>query len=73
MFNIFLSNLFLNIYDVNFADFAGDNTIEDHGEGINRVTLSLQDSSKRLFQWFPGNSIDNSSIEVKKQSSGDAL
>ena len=73
MFNIFLSNLFLNIYDVNFADLAGDNTIEDHGEGINRVTLSLQDSSKTLFQWFPGNSIDNSSIEVKKQSSGDAL
>ena len=55
LFNIFLSDLFLIVKDVNIASFADDNTLYDACDIIKEVILSLQSSSKKLFQWLSGN------------------
>ena len=55
LFNIFLSNLFLVVQNVNFACYADDNIIYDAGDGIDEVIFSLQESSKKLFKWFADN------------------
>ena len=51
LFNIFLSDLFLIVKDVNIASYADDNTLYDSCDTIEEVILSLQNSSKKLFQW----------------------
>ena len=51
LFNIFLSDLFLIAKDVNIASYADDNTLYDSCDTIEEVILSLQNSSKKLFQW----------------------
>ena len=55
--NIFLSDLFLVVQNVDFASYAGDNTIYDAGDSgsIDEVIFSLQKSSKKLFKWFADN------------------
>ena len=55
LFNIFLSDLFLVLKDIDFASYTDDNTFYDIGDSINGVTASLQDSSEKLFQWFSDN------------------
>ena len=55
LFNIFLSDLFLIINNIDFASYANDNTIYTTGENIDEVIFSLQESSKKFFKWF----IDN--------------
>ena len=55
LFNIFLSDLFLIVKDVNIASFADDNTLYDSCDIIKEVILSLQSSSKKLFQWLSDN------------------
>ena len=57
LFNIFLSDLFLVVQNVDFASYADDNTIYDTGDKIDEVIFSLQESSKKLFKWFPDNQI----------------
>ena len=37
---------------VNIASYADDNTLNDSCDTIEEVILSLQSSSKKLFQWF---------------------
>lgn len=54
-FETFLSDLFLIINDVNFVCNADDNTTYDSVESKDNVILSLQESAKRIFQWFPDN------------------
>ena len=54
LFNIFLSDLFL-VQNVDFASYADDNTIYDTGGNIDVVIFSLQESSKKLFNWFVDN------------------
>ena len=54
-FKTFLSVLFLIINDVNFVCNADDNTTYDSVESKDNVILSLQESAKRIFQWFPDN------------------
>ena len=55
LFNIFLSDLFLVVQNVDFASYADDNTIYDAGENIDEIIFSLQESSKKLFKWFADN------------------
>ena len=49
LYNIFLSDLFLVINDLNFSNYVGDNTIYDFGDSTNSVITSLQISAKTLF------------------------
>ena len=55
LFNIFLSDLFLIAKDVTIKSYADDNTLYDSCDTIEEVILSLQSSSKKLFQWLSGN------------------
>ena len=61
LFNIFLSDLFLAVQNVDFASYADDNTIYNSSENINDVILSLQESSKQLFKWFSDNQMKSNS------------
>ena len=61
LFNIFLSDLFLVVQNVDFASYAGDNTIYNSSENIDDVILSLQESSKQLFKWFSDNQMKSNS------------
>ena len=55
MFNIFLSDLFLVISNIDFSSYADDNTIYDSGNNIDDVISSLQESAEKLFRWFSHN------------------
>ena len=55
LYNIFLSVLFLVISDTDFSSYADDNIIYDSGDSIDEVISSLQESAKKLFQWFSHN------------------
>ena len=55
LFNIFYSDLFLVVQNVDFTNDADDNTIYDAGDNIDEVTFFLQESSKKLFKWFADN------------------
>ena len=55
LFNIFLSDLFLVVQNVDFASYADDNTIYDAGERIDEVIFCLQESSKKRFKWLADN------------------
>ena len=52
LFNIFLSDLFLVVQNLDFASYADDNTIYDAGDNMDEVIFSLQESSKKHFKWF---------------------
>ena len=52
LFNIFLSDLFLVVKNIDFASYAYDNTIYNAGYNTDEVIFSLQKSSKKLFKWF---------------------
>ena len=53
-FNIFLSDLFLIVDDIDIANYADDNTIYKEHENIDDLITSLQVPAK-LFKWFPDN------------------
>ena len=55
LFNIFLSDLFLIVKDVNIASYADDNRLSDSCDTIEEVLLSFQSLSKKLFQWLSDN------------------
>ena len=55
LFNIFLSDFFLVISDIDFSSYANDNTIYDSGNSIDDAILSLQESAENLFQWLSHN------------------
>ena len=52
LFNIFLSELFLVVKDVKFANYADDNTIHQSGRNVDDVINNLQLSAEKLFRWF---------------------
>ena len=64
LFNIFLSDLFLVVQNVDFASYADDNTIYNSSENID-VILSLQESSKQLFKWFYDNQMKSNSDKCR--------
>ena len=47
--------MFLIVKDVNTTSYADDNTLYDSCDTIEEVILSLQSSSKKLFQWLSDN------------------
>ena len=49
LFNIFISDLFLVVKDVNFASYADDNTIYQSGKTVDDVINGLQVSAEKLF------------------------
>ena len=55
LFNIFLSDLFLIVDDIDIANYADDNTIYKEHENIDDLITSLQDSATKLFKWFDDN------------------
>ena len=55
LFNIFLSDLFLIVKNVDIASYADDNALYDSCDTMEEVILSLQSSSKKLFQWLSDN------------------
>ena len=55
LFNIFLSDLFLIVDDVDIANYADDNTIYKEHENIDDLITSLQDAAAKLFKWFSDN------------------
>ena len=55
LFNIFLSDLFLVVKDVNFASYADDNTIYQSANNVDDVINNLQLSAEKLFRWFSDN------------------
>ena len=52
-----LFNIFLVVQNVDFAGYADNNTIYDADDNIDEVIFSLQESSKKLFEWFADNQI----------------
>ena len=61
LFNIFLSNLFLIMKETEFTSYADDNTLYDAGNSIEDIISSLQESSGKLFKWFPDNQMQGNS------------
>ena len=55
LFNIFLSDLFLIVDDIDIANYADDNTIYKEHENIDDLITSLQDAAAKLFKWFSDN------------------
>ena len=55
LFNIFLSDLFLIVDDVDIANYADDNTIYKEHENIDELITSLQNAAAKLFKWFSDN------------------
>ena len=52
-----LFNIFLVVQNVDFAGYADSNTIYDADDNIDEVIFSLQESSKKRFEWFADNQI----------------
>ena len=70
LFNIFLSDLFLIVKDVNIASYADDNTLYDSCDTIEEVILSLKSSSEKLFQWLSDNQMSTGqSVNVQRGGS----
>ena len=56
LFNIFLCDLFLTMYNNGFANSADNNrTPYTTGNSITEVTENLENALKTLFQWFSDN------------------
>ena len=56
LFNIFLCDLFLTMYNNGFANNADDNrTPYTTGNSIAEVIENLENALKTLFQWFSDN------------------
>ena len=55
LFNIFSSDLFLIVDDIDIANYADDNTIYKEHENIDDLITSLQDAAAKLFKWFSDN------------------
>ena len=52
LFNIFLSDLFLIVDDIDIANYADDKTIYKEHKNINNLVKSLQNAAEKLFKWF---------------------
>ena len=76
-FNIFLSDLFLLVDDVNIANYADNNTIHKEHENILDLITSLQDAAAKLFKWFSDNQMkgntDKCYLLLSKDESSEIL
>ena len=57
LFNVFLSDLFLIVDDIDIANYPDDNTIYKEHENIDDLITSLQDAAAKLFKWFSDNQL----------------
>ena len=55
LFNIFLSDLFLIVDDVDIANYADDNNIFKEHENNDDLITSLQDAAAKFFKCFSEN------------------
>ena len=55
LFNIFLCDLFLFLYDLPVANYADDNTPHCNGLKILDVLIELENAAETLLQWFKDN------------------
>ena len=55
LFNIFLSDFFLIVEDVDIANYADDNAIYKKQENIVDLITPLQDEAAKLLKWFSDN------------------
>ena len=55
LFNIFLSDLFLIVDDIDIASYSDDNTIYKEHENIDDLITSLQNAAAKFFKWFSDN------------------
>ena len=55
LFNIFLSDFFLIVEDVDIANYADDNAIYKKQENIVDLITPLQDEVAKLLKWFSDN------------------
>ena len=55
LFNIFMCDLFLIVNDIDFANYADDNTPFIFGNNPIEVLKCLEDASDKLFEWFSNN------------------
>ena len=73
LFNIFLSDLFLIVDNVDIASYKDDNTIYKEHENIDDLITSLQDVAAKLSKWFSDNqmkgSTDKCHLLLGKESS----
>ena len=63
LFNIFISDHFLVVKDVNFSSYADDNTIYQSGKTVGDVINSLQVSAEKFFKWFSDNQMEGNTDE----------
>ena len=55
LFNIFLSDLFLIVENIDIANYADDNTIYKEHKNIYDLITALQNPAAKLFKWFSDN------------------
>ena len=55
LFNIFSSDLFLIVDEIDFANYADDNNTYKEHENIDDLIISLQDAAAKLSKWFSDN------------------
>ena len=53
--NIYLTDLFLTMDDIDIANYADDNTSHVTAGDVDGVIASLENASNILFKWFSGN------------------
>ena len=57
LFNIFINDIFLFIYETELCNFADDNTIYASDKHIDNVLTKLKNELRRLLKWFANNSM----------------
>ena len=57
LFNIYISDLFLENSDINIANFADDNTPYACSSDLDSVILKFQKNTERIFRWFHNNNL----------------
>ena len=75
VFNIFLSDLFLIVDDIDIANYADDSTIYKEHENIDDLITSLQNAAAKFFKWFSDNQMrgntDKCQLLVSKDESSE--
>ena len=75
--NIFLSNLFLIVDDIDIDNHADDSTIYKEHENIEDLITSLQNAAAKLCKWFSDNQMkgntDKCNFLLSKDESFESL
>ena len=73
--NIFLSDLFLIVDDIDIANYTDDNAIYREHENIDDLITSLQNAAAKRFKWFSDNQMrgntDKCHLVLSKEESSE--